>query len=105
MNLLRQLYAISSKSGNEGKIKSFIVGYLSSISLSVRTDEIGNLYITKGVADVYPCVAAHLDEIHIPVCNISCGYYDAHKNSEYTLFPELQNCLSFVRDVLKSIYQ
>lgn len=240
MNLLRQLYAISSKSGNEGKIKSFIVEYLSSISLSVRTDEIGNLYITKGVANVYPCVAAHLDEIHIPcerevvieedkiftvdrlwnkvgcgaddknglwiilnllcseailkavlfvqeertgdiagcrgaracdlsffndvkfvlecdrkgssdvvsigkdelvlchqdfipqgilrrygyemvkggktdvvelkmrglqipVCNISCGYYDAHKNSEYTLFPELQNCLSFVRGVLKSI--
>ncbi len=240
MNLLRQLYTISSKSGNEGRIKSFILEYLSSISLSVRTDEIGNLYITKGVADVYPCVAAHLDEIHrpcerevvieedkiftvdrlwnkvgcgaddknglwialnllcsetilkavlfvqeertgdiagcrgaracdlsffndvkfvlecdrkgssdvvsigkdelvlchqdfipqgilrrygyemvkggktdvvelkmrglqIPVCNISCGYYDAHKNSEYTLFPELQNCLSFVRGVLKSI--
>ena len=41
--------------------------------------------------------------LQIPVCNISCGYYDAHKNSEYTLFPELQNCLSFVRDVLKSI--
>ena len=41
--------------------------------------------------------------LQIPVCNISCGYYDAHKNSEYTLFPELQNCLSFVRGVLKSI--
>lgn len=39
----------------------------------------------------------------VPVCNISCGYYDAHKNSEYTKFSELQNCLSFLRDVLKSI--
>jgi putative aminopeptidase FrvX len=39
----------------------------------------------------------------IPVCNIGCGYYDAHKNSEYTMFSELQNSLSFVRDVLQSI--
>lgn len=237
MNLLRQLYTISSKSGNEGRIKSFIVEYLSTISLSVRTDEIGNLYITKGVADVYPCVAAHLDEIHrscerevvieedkiftvdrlwnkvgcgaddknglwiilnllcseailkavlfvqeertgdiagcrgarncdlnffddvqyviecdrkggsdivtigkddiilchsdffpkdlltsygyelvkggktdvvelkrrgleIPVCNISCGYYNSHKNTEYTKIPDLMKCLDFVREFL-----
>ena len=240
MDLLKQLYTISSKSGNEGAMKTFILKCLECVSLSIKTDRIGNLYITKGNAEKYPCVAAHLDEIHspckreviiegdriftvdslwnhvgcgaddknglwviinllhsepilkvalfvqeertgdiagcrgaracdlsffndvkfvlecdrkgssdvvsigkdelvlchqdfipqgilrrygyemvkggktdvvelkmrglqIPVCNISCGYYDAHKNSEYTLFPELQNCLSFVRDVLKSI--
>ena len=34
--------------------------------MTVETDEIGNLYITKGQADSYPCVAAHLDEIHVP---------------------------------------
>lgn len=240
MELLKQLYGISSKSGMEERMKSFVLDCVSDVELSVETDEIGNLFITKGEAELYPCIAAHLDEIHtpcereviiegdriftvdrlwnhvgcgaddknglwviinllhsepilkvalfvqeertgdiagcrgaracdlsffndvkfvlecdrkgssdvvsigkdeivlcyqdfipqgilqrygyemvkggktdvvelkmrglqIPVCNISCGYYDAHKDSEYTLFPELQNCLSFVRGVLKSI--
>ena len=37
----------------------------------------------------------------IPVCNISCGYYNAHKNTEYTKFSELQNCLDFVKDIIR----
>ena len=37
--------------------------------------------------------------LEIPVCNISCGYYDAHKNSEYTLFSQLRNCLNFVLEI------
>ena len=240
MDLLIKLYSIISKSGMEDKIKSFMLDCLHDVPMSVQTDEIGNLFITKGVADVYPCVAAHLDEIHapcqrevvvegdkvytvdrlwnrvgcgaddknglwvilnilrsepvlkvalfvqeertgdvagcrgaracdlvffndvkyilecdrkgasdvvsigkgetllcgpdfmpqdllqkygyemvrggktdvvelkmrgleIPVCNLSCGYYNAHKNSEYTMFSELQNCLAFVREVLMTI--
>lgn len=237
MELLSQLYRISSKSGMEGRMKSFVLDRLYDVPLTVETDAIGNLFITKGRAEVYPCVAAHLDEIHspcerevvmegdkiytvdrlwnragcgaddkngiwiilnllhsepvlkaalfvqeersgslagcrgaracdlgffndvkfvlecdrkgnsdvvsvgkgdtllcesyfipqdilqkygyemvrggktdvvelkmrglgIPVCNITCGYYDAHRNSEYTKFSELQNCLSFVKEVL-----
>lgn len=240
MEILKQLYKISSKSGVEDRIKSFVLGCVSDVDLKVDTDDIGNLFITKGIADTYPCVAAHLDEIHdpcereivieddkiftvnrlwnrvgcgaddknglwviinllhsepilkvalfvqeertgdipgcrgaracdlsffsdvkfvlecdrkgcsdvvyigkgetllcerefipqnlldyygyemvrggktdvvelkmrgltVPVCNISCGYYDAHKNCEYSKFSELQNCLSFVRDIIQSI--
>ena len=239
MHLLTQLYKINSKSSKEDKIKSFLLDLLKHIPISVETDAIGNLFITKGVADVYPCVAAHLDEIHapsqrevvvegdiiytvddlwnrvgcgaddknglwvilnllqtepilkvalfvqeerdgdlagcrgaracdlsfftdvkfviecdrkgvsdvvcigkgdiflcnhdfisqtilqkynyemvsggktdvvelkmrglnIPVCNVSCGYYNAHKNSEYTKFSELKNCLDFVKSILRS---
>ena len=224
----------------EDRIKSFVLGSVNDVDLKVDTDDIGNLFITKGIADTYPCVAAHLDEIHdpcereiviegdkiftvnrlwnrvgcgaddknglwviinllhsepilkvalfvqeertgdipgcrgaracdlsffsdvkfvlecdrkgcsdvvyigkgetllcerdfipqnlldyygyemvrggktdvvelkmrgleIPMCNIGCGYYDAHKNSEYIMFSELQNCLSFVRDIIQSI--
>ena len=238
MKLLQQLYKISSKSGIEDRIKSFILDYLSDVDMVVKTDDIGNLYITKSLAESYPCVAAHLDEIHspcqrevvvdgdviytvdrlwnrvgcgaddknglwiimnllqsepvlkvvlfvqeerdgelagcrgarvsdlsffndvefvvecdrkgasdvvnigkgetslcdsgfipehllhnygyemvkggktdvvelkmrgleIPVCNISCGYYNAHKTSEYTKFSELQNCLNFVKDIIR----
>ena len=237
MQLLTQLYKIPSKSGREDRIKSFLFDCLRDIKLQVATDAIGNLFITKGQADSYPCVAAHLDEIYspckreiivdrdtiyavdemwnrvgcgaddknglwiainllfseptlkvalfvqeeklgtisgcrganacdlsffddvkyilecdrkgahdvvavgkgevilcdddfisqtildkynyqmvsggktdvvalkmrgldIPVCNISCGYYNAHKNNEYTLFSELQNCLNFVKNIL-----
>jgi hypothetical protein len=224
----------------EDRIKSFVLDCLGDMPLTVETDEIGNLFITKGVAEAYPCVAAHLDEIHapcerevvvegdkvfavdrlwnrvgcgaddkngiwviinllhsqtvlkaalfvqeerdcdvagcrgahacdmswfddvkyileidrkgcsdvvsigkmqtllcetdfipeellqkygyemvsggktdvvelkmrglaIPVCNIGCGYYDAHKNSEYTIYTELQNCREFVKDVLSNV--
>lgn len=240
MELLKRLYKISSKSGMEDRIKSFVLDCVSDVNLKIDTDDIGNLFITKGLAETYPCVAAHLDEIHtpcerevvvegdkiftvdrlwnrvgcgaddknglwiiinllhsepmlkvalfvqeervgdnagcrgaracdlsffndvkfvlecdrkghsdvvhvgkgetflceqdfiprdllneygyemvkggktdvvelkmrgleIPVCNIGCGYYDAHKSSEYTMFSELQNSLSFVRDILQSI--
>lgn len=237
MELLKQLYRISSKSGMEDRIKSFVLDCLADVPLTIQTDEIGNVFITKGIAERYPCVAAHLDEIHapcgrevvvegdkvftvdrlwnrvgcgaddknglwvilnllhsepvlkvamfvqeersgslagcrgagacdlgffddvkfvlecdrkgnsdvvsvgkgdtllcepsfipqdilrkygyemvrggktdvvelkmrgleIPVCNISCGYYDAHKNSEYTMYSELVNCLSFVKEII-----
>ena len=237
MKLLQLLYKISSKSGMEDQMKAFILDYLRDVDLDIKTDDIGNMFITKGLATFYPCVAAHLDEIHtpcerevvvngdvvytvdrlwnrvgcgaddknglwiimnilktepvlkvalfvqeerdgdragcrgaracdlsffddvryviecdrkgasdvvhigkedthlcdsnfihadllqkygykmvkggktdvvelkmrglnIPVCNISCGYYDAHKNSEYTRFSELERCLAFVREIL-----
>jgi di/tripeptidase len=240
MELLSQLYKIISKSGAEDRMKSFVLDCLKDVPMIVETDEIGNVFITKGVADTYPCVAAHLDEIHapcqrevvcdgdvvytvdklwnrvgcgaddknglwviinllhsepvlkvalfvleercygipgcrgaracdlsffdnaryivecdrkgssdvvcvgkgathlcdtdfipqelllkyryemvpggktdvvelkmrgleIPVCNVSCGYYNAHKNSEYTLFSELQKCLNFVKEIIKEI--
>ena len=66
MELLSRLYKIISKSGMEDRMKSFVLDCLSDVTLTVETDEIGNLFITKGVAEVYPCVAAHLDEIHSP---------------------------------------
>lgn len=240
MELLSELYRINSKSSNETDMKNFVRSKLTTIPLNVEEDHFGNMFITKGKAAMYPCVAAHIDEIHvpcqrevliegdniftvnslwnrvgcgaddknglwiilnllhtepilkaalfvqeeragnvagcrgaracslsffdnvkyviecdrkgasdvvsigkgeihlcdsnfipstimqkygyemvkggktdvvelkmrglnIPVCNISCGYYNAHKNSEYTIFSELQNCLSFVREILISL--
>ncbi len=240
MELLKQLYGISSKSGMEERMKSFVLDCVSDVELRVETDKIGNLFITKGESELYPCIAAHLDEIHsprerevvvegdkiytvdrlwnrvgcgaddknglwviinllhsepvlkvalfvqeertgdiagcrgaracdlsffndvkfvlecdrkgnsdvvyigkdntllcepdfipkhllseygykmvkggktdvvelkmrgldIPVCNISCGYYDAHKNSEYTMFSQLQNSLFFVKGIIQNI--
>lgn len=53
--------------------------------------------VSGGKTDV---VALKMRGLKIPICNISCGYYNAHKNNEYTHFSELQNCLSFVKEIL-----
>lgn len=68
MDLLKQLYAIPSKSGKEAEVCSFVLGYVRSLDLLIEVDSIGNLFITKGVADIYPCVTAHLDEVHRLEC-------------------------------------
>ena len=45
-------------------------------------------------------VALKMRGLKISVCNVSCGYYNAHKDNEYTQFSELQNCLSFVKEFI-----
>ena len=39
--------------------------------------------------------------LKIPVCNISCGYYNAHTSEEYTIFSELQHSLRFVKAIIE----
>ena len=66
MELLKSLYTINSKSGYEGVIKSFFIGLLADLELTIEEDCIGNIFITKGIAGSYPCVTAHFDEVHAP---------------------------------------
>lgn len=65
MELLKQLYQIHSPSGNERAMKKFIRRYvrLHIPDTNMRTDHVGNLYITKGESETYPCIAAHLDQV------------------------------------------
>ena len=58
--------------------------------------------VSGGKTDV---VALKMRGLKIPVYNISCGYYNAHKNNEYTHFSELQNCLSFVKEILEKKFE
>jgi putative aminopeptidase FrvX len=63
--LLKDLYCIHSKSGSEKRIRRFIKKWLkANVPEAVVTqDNIGNLYITKGVAVNYPCLCAHMDQV------------------------------------------
>lgn len=66
MELLKQMYEIYSPSGGEKTLKRFIKKWVrDNISNAViRTDNNdGNIYISKGSADSYPCVVAHLDQV------------------------------------------
>jgi len=41
--------------------------YLESLedqSFIVDEDEHGNIYVTKGKSDLYPCMVSHLDQVH-----------------------------------------
>ena len=66
MELLKRFYEVNSKSGNEKAIKDFMLGLLAGIELVVEEDTFGNIFITKGCADSFPCVTAHFDEVHAP---------------------------------------
>ena len=63
-DLLFQLYAIHSPSGNEKKMRKFLRKQaIECGATSVETDKHGNLLIVKGVSDTYPCLAAHIDQV------------------------------------------
>ena len=65
MKLLKRLYEIHSLSGKENRMRSFIKQHVSKTipDAVIKQDAIGNLYITRGVAEHYPCVVAHLDQV------------------------------------------
>ncbi len=63
--LLKQLFCIHSKSGKEGKIRKFIWNWIKQNvpGTTITCDKPGNMYITKGKSDTYPCIVAHLDQV------------------------------------------
>lgn len=64
MELLKELYGISARTHQEKDMIAFVSQRLSDLGVTFTTDEAGNIYATKGNADTYPCIAAHLDEVH-----------------------------------------
>ena len=66
MQLLKQLYQINSKSGHETELKRLVLDQLAGLPLTIAEDDFGNVFIAKGQAEYYPCVVAHLDEVHQP---------------------------------------
>ena len=64
MELLINLYEIHSMSGQENAMRNFIQKYdKENVPGAVVRQHNHNLYITKGKADTYPCVVAHLDQV------------------------------------------
>lgn len=63
--LLKQLYAIHSPSGREKRMRRFIKRYIRKNCgvCNIEQDSIGNVFVTKGVADTYPCLASHIDQV------------------------------------------
>lgn len=65
LNLLKRLYKIHSPSENEKRMRRFIKRFISDNvrGASVVQDGFGNLLVTKGEAERYPCLCAHMDQV------------------------------------------
>lgn len=57
---------VQSHSKNEHRMIEFLIKWLDSQSFKCDyyIDEIGNLIVTKGESQTYPCVVAHMDTVH-----------------------------------------
>ena len=64
MRRLIELYNISSPSRKEKMMSAYIMAELKKMGVSCRKDRTGNIYAVKGKAATYPCVVAHIDEVH-----------------------------------------
>ena len=74
MERLMTLYNIASPSGREKQMARFITGELKRMGIPYRKDRCGNIYAVKGDRKSYPCVVAHMDEVHLR----KTGTYAAH---------------------------
>jgi tripeptide aminopeptidase len=65
LELLKQILAVPTFFREEHTLLRFLVQYLKTVDYTVHytIDDYGNLYITKGVAEIYPCVCAHTDSV------------------------------------------
>ncbi len=61
---LIRILKIQSESGNQFRIFAYIIRITKSISGCTIDMENGNVYITKGKANSYPCIVAHMDTVH-----------------------------------------
>jgi len=62
--LLYDVMSIQTTSGHEEPMMLFILKWLEDKGFTVKVDDSNNMYITKGIADVYPTYVSHLDQIH-----------------------------------------
>lgn len=73
--LLKSLYKVFSPSKNEGKMRRFIKRHVNGNipGVTISQDKAGNLYLTKGVSESYPCICAHMDQVqHLHPKDFEC---------------------------------
>ncbi len=68
VNLLKEILAVPTCSGQEDAMVEFVVDYVRQGGVGLRgtcvVDGWNSVYIRKGDAEFCPCVAAHLDTVH-----------------------------------------
>jgi tetrahedral aminopeptidase len=73
MKLLKELTEITSTSGNESKIRKFIVKEIKKYVNKVKVDKYGNIIAHQKGSGAKVMLAAHMDEIGLMVKNIGAN--------------------------------
>lgn len=61
---LKELLSIPTKTWEEDRIISYLIEHFESRGYHYEVDDMGNLYVTKGISEYYPLVLAHTDSVH-----------------------------------------
>ncbi|HEY5911332.1 MAG TPA: hypothetical protein VJA21_12085 [Verrucomicrobiae bacterium] len=68
--LLKEILAVPTCSGQEGRMVEFVMEHVrrdcGSLPATCVVDDVNSVYIRKGEAGCGPCLAAHLDTVHRP---------------------------------------
>ena len=67
MELMRSIFEVQSVSGDMDAMKIFLYTFIANLSdptITINSDDLGNIYVTKGRADTYPCIVSHIDTVH-----------------------------------------
>jgi tripeptide aminopeptidase len=62
-DLLKELLAVQTCSTEEERMVEFLVAHCKAAGYDVYSDKSKNVYVTKGQAEWYPAVAAHIDTV------------------------------------------
>jgi len=71
VRFLAETLAIQTNSYDDHDMLTFIKNKLAQINVTVQEDGYGNIYVTKGIANDYPCLVAHVDTVHSLVKNFN----------------------------------
>lgn len=64
LNRLKEVLSIPTHSRNEELMVNYLREVLDGKGYEHYVDDIGNIYVTKGNSDNYPCFVAHTDTVH-----------------------------------------
>jgi len=62
--LLSSTLAVQTESKDDQRMIDFIKNELKKLKVKIQTDKYGNIYVTKGTANTYPCIVSHTDTVH-----------------------------------------
>lgn len=66
----------------------------------IRPENFGYKEVQGSITDVGTLVE---EGVGISCLNLSCGYYEAHTDHEFTVLEDLRNCMNFVRWIILNI--
>jgi putative aminopeptidase FrvX len=64
LDRLKEILSIPSLYGREEKVRNYISQWAIARNIPFYIDVTGNIYLTKGQSDSYPCMVAHMDTVH-----------------------------------------